>query len=149
MPAPAPTPIGRDHLEHDREGAGVLNGDGVVDDGGAALVRAALDSGAAQRVLRLRGESDVADDRDARLDDRLDRRSLARAAFQLDGVGARLHQADGRAHRLGGGLLVAAEGQVGHDEGARGPSGDGPRGHEDLLEADGGRRGIAQQRVPV
>ena len=59
--------VGRDHLQHDREGTGLLQGEGVADDL-VAGVPAALHAVATEPVLALRGEAEVRHDRDPRGD---------------------------------------------------------------------------------
>src|SRR5262249_5040344 len=78
-------------LEHDREGAGLLEGLGVVEEPDRRLRRLALDLEAAELVDRLRREAESAHDRDAGTDQALPRRRGADAAFEL--------------HRLAAGLL--------------------------------------------
>ena len=85
-PAPAPMPmvgmrrrsvIGRrellrDELEDHREGAGLLDRERVGDERPRLLAGLALDADLADRVDRLRRQPDVAHDRDAGTDQRLD-----------------------------------------------------------------------------
>ena len=61
--------VGGHHLEDDGEGAGLLEGEGVVEQA-VAGVAAALHAVAAERVLGLRREADVCHDGDAGADER-------------------------------------------------------------------------------
>ena len=69
--------VGGDDLEHDREGAGLLQRERVLEQPVAGLA-AALDPVAAHRVDRLRGQAEVAHDRDAGADEQLDLRAARR-----------------------------------------------------------------------
>ena len=85
------------------------------------VVAAALDPVAAELVLALRGEADVAHHRDAGVGDLADLVGDADAALELHRVAAALlHEPDGGRQRLDRALLVGAEGQVADDEGAPG-----------------------------
>ena len=104
------------HLHDDREGAGLLDRVGVVEDavGGVA---AALHAVAAEAVLALRGEADVGHHRDAAAGAAARSGGHLGAALELDGVGAGLlHEADGGEVALLGRGLVGAERQVADDE---------------------------------
>ena len=86
QPAPGPDPDGRDaealgdgrrellgdELEDHREGAGLLDREGVGDERARLVAGLALDADLADRVDRLGRQPDVAHDRDAGPDERLD-----------------------------------------------------------------------------
>ena len=114
-PAPAPIPIvgirrrsviaaascSGHELEHDRERPGLLDRERVGEQRPCLLAVLALDADLAHRVDRLRREADVAHDRDAGVDERLDRPRAADAALELDRLGAGLaHEAAGVAQRV-------------------------------------------------
>ena len=131
MSAPAPMPIvgtasarvtrarnRRGHgLEHDREAAGRLERERVLDQPLRPLGRPALRLEAAEHGRRLRRQADVAHHRHARADDRARARDRRAAALELDRVGAALLD---EPHRVPDGLLVRllvrAERHVGDHE---------------------------------
>ncbi len=103
----------RDGLEDHGEAAGVLDGEGVVEDGHGGVGRLALDAEAAEGVLALRGETDVAEDGDAGGGDAADRGRHLAAALELDALhAALLDEADSGAKGLLGGDFIAAHGHV-------------------------------------
>ena len=71
------------------EGAGLLDRERVGDQRARLVARLALDADLADRVDRLRGQPDVAHDRDPGPDERLDDPRGAHAALDLDRLGAR------------------------------------------------------------
>ena len=102
QPGPAPIPIvgirsrsviaaascSGHELEDDREGAGLLDRERVVEQGPGLVAGLALDAELADRVRRLGRQPDVAHDRDAGLDERLDDPGAADAALDLDRLDA-------------------------------------------------------------
>ena len=76
-----------DAFEDKGDDAGLLEGEGVVGELGGGGFGAALDAVAAHAVQRLRGEADVADDRDLGGGEGADVGGLGGAAFELDGLG--------------------------------------------------------------
>ena len=113
-------------LEHDREGARLLDRKGVAEQGPRGVLRLALDAHLADRVDRLRRQPDVAHDRDAGARDRLDRARAAHAALELDGLGAALARAGAPAFSSAGfDGRVAHERHVADDERAAGAAGHG------------------------
>ena len=148
QPAPAPMPmvgifragrhlagqLGGHALQHHGEGAGLLRGQGVLDD--ALLV--ALHSEAAEAVHRLRRHADVAHHRDVAAGDRLNGGGAANAAFQLDRVGAAfLDQAAGILGRLLRADLEAHERHVGDQQAAPDAARHQPRVIDHLVQRDG------------
>lgn len=102
-----------DGLEDHGEAAGVLDGEGVVEDGHGGVGRLALDAEAAEGVLALWGESDVAEDRDAGSGDFANGGRHFAAALELDALDAALlDEADGGFEGLLRGDFIAAHGQV-------------------------------------
>src|SRR3954471_9567921 len=93
----------RDRLEDDREAAGVLERERVLEHLLAPLRGAALGAVAAERGRGLRGQADVAHNRRAGLDDGACALGHLAAALELDGVTASLLD---EAVRGGDGLLV-------------------------------------------
>ena len=103
-------------LEHDRVGAGLLQGLRVAEHAHGVARGAPLDLVAAHGVHGLRGEADVAHHRDAGVDEALDDLRRALSALQLDGAAAGLlHDPGGVAHRALPAGLVGAERHVDHD----------------------------------
>ena len=95
----------------------------------------ALHPEAAHGQHRLRGEAEMAHDRDLGPDDRLDHRQAGPAALELDRVGAGPDQRGRVAHGVLGREVVAHPGHVAQDQAARlGP------GH---------RRGVVRHDVDV
>ena len=86
------------------EGAGLLDRQGVGEELAAGLAGLALDAVAAELVDRLRRQADVAHDRDAGPDDRLDGAGAALAAFELDRPGAALAHQQPAFSRLASGV---------------------------------------------
>ena len=160
QPAPAPMPIvgtsellgdplgevGRDRLEHDGEGAGVLQRQRVLDEGVAAPRRGPGPQ--AHDELGLRGEPDVAHDRHAGRDEQLDLRRDAAAALELDRVGAdRLQEAHGGRERLLRGGLVGAERQVGDDHRPARRADHRAHHGQQLVDGDRDGRGVPEHVV--
>ena len=82
--------LGRHELQHDREGARLLDRERIGEQLARRLDRLALHAVAAEAVDRLRRQADVAHDRDAGAGDRLDRPRRPHAALDLDRLGAGL-----------------------------------------------------------
>lgn len=100
-------------LEDHGEAAGVLDGEGVLEDGHGRRGRLALDAEAAEGVLALRGEADVAEDGDAGGGDSANGGGHFAAALELDALDAAfLDEADGGGEGLLGGDFIAAHGHV-------------------------------------
>ena len=110
QPAPAPMPIvgivsalrdplgdgGGHALEHQGEGAGLLDGDRVVVQLDAGVGGPALGLPAAERRRRLRRQAEVAHHRDPAPASARIRSSIGAGALELDGVGAGLLEEAGR-----------------------------------------------------
>ena len=139
--------LGRHHLQHDGERAGVLDGVRVGEQLLGALA-AALDDVAAQLVLALRREPDVRHHRDAGRHDAADLLGAAHAALELDRVGAGLlHEAERGVQRLVGPGLVRAERHVGDDERALHGAGDGAGQRDEVVDRHRQRRVVAEHVV--
>src|SRR5581483_6308310 len=96
---------GRDAFEHDAEGAGLLEREGVGQDAVGLGLALALDLETAHLVDELRREPEMAHHRDAELGQPARVLDHAAAALQLDSVHARLlDEAAGARDRLLGGL---------------------------------------------
>lgn len=105
--------FGGDGLEDDGEGAGGLDGEGVVENFEGAEGGFALDAESAEGVLALRVEADVADDGDAGAGDALDGGGHFGAAFELDALDpAFFDHADGGFEALLRGDFVGSHGKV-------------------------------------
>ncbi len=92
-----PRELCRHELEHDREGTGLLDGQGVGQQGPRLRPVLALDLDlAAETMLRLGCPTDVAHHRDARPDQRLDDPGGPDAALDLDRLRPRLLQEPAR-----------------------------------------------------
>ena len=129
---------GGDRLEDDREAAGLLQRERVRGDGQRPLAGAALGLVAAERGGGLRGQADVAHDRDPGGDDRPGAVDHRAAALELDGGGAALLDEPLRGgHGLLVGRLVGAEGQVGDEERRLEPAAGGRTQHEQLVDETG------------
>jgi len=90
-----PGQLAGDHLEHDGDRAGLLEFDRVGKQP-VGFVAPSLDAVPTERVLALRGEADVAEDRDARFGDLAHLVAHLAAALELDRVGeAFLHEPHG------------------------------------------------------
>src|SRR5437868_2355538 len=106
-------------VQRAREGAALLTTIALVV-ARARTALLALHAVAAHGEHALRREAEVPHDRDARLRDGAHGLGAARAALELDRVGAALlHQAPGVLERVARAGLVAQERQVGHDQRAR------------------------------
>ena len=81
---------GGDRLKHEREAAGALQGQSVLQEAMGAFGGASLGSPAAQRHLRLRRDSEMPHHRDPGVGDRGRARGRGSAALELDDVGAGL-----------------------------------------------------------
>src|SRR5688500_6306329 len=101
-------------LEHDGEGAGVLKPLCLLDHPVSGFGLAALHAKAAEGMHRLRGEAEMAHDRDAKARHRAHRGFDLRAApFELHGLGpGLLRNAAAIPHRLFGAHLIGEEGHV-------------------------------------
>ena len=115
-----PAQRGRHHFQHDQAGTGCFQRTRIGDQLRGGRFLAPLHLVAAELVDRLRQQTEVRAHRNAALRQEGDGVDHHRAAFQLDHVRARRHQPRGRGERALGRGLVAAEGQVGDDEGAFG-----------------------------
>ena len=82
------------------------------------------------------GEPEVTHDRDAALDEAPGHLDHPAAALQLDGVHAGPQEVGGIADRLGGGLMVRAEGHVADEELVSGTTCHGARVMQHLLHGD-------------
>ena len=136
--------VAGDHLHHDGERAGVLNGVGIGEDP-LGRVAAALDPVTAEGVLALRREPDVGHHRDAALAEPGDLRGHLDAALELHAVGeALLHEPGGGGVGLLGRGLVGAEREVADDERAVDRAADGAGQREQLVDGDrdGGLVGV-------
>src|SRR5690606_1496946 len=112
--------LDRDHLQHDRDGAGLGDGQRVLAQALGRVVTAALHARAAEQVLRLGREAEVPDDGDARVGERADLRRDTATALELDAAHARLlEETHARGERLLRAGLVRPERQV--DDGERTP----------------------------
>jgi hypothetical protein len=105
------------HLQHHHGGAGVLQLARVARHRGSGFVALALHAVAAQRVHGLRRQAQVGADGNAALDQEAHGLGRPAAAFELDHVGAGLHQHGGAAQRLLFRFVVTAEGQVANQPG--------------------------------
>ena len=133
-----------DRLEHDRVRAGLLERARVGEQPLAAARIAALDLEAAELVVALRREADVAHHRDARGDEPVHELGVDRAALELDRVAAALlHQLAGVGHALLDRRLVRHERHVADDVRAARPAGDGAAVVDDLVERDRQGRVVA------
>ena len=104
-------------LEHDGEAPGGGQGAGVVDQRGGGVDLAALDLEPAHGVHGLRGQADVAHDRDLGVEDGLDHGQALAAPFELDRLGAGPDQAGGVADGVLDAQVVAEPRHVGDDHG--------------------------------
>ena len=109
--------FGRDHLQHQHRGTGLLQLEGLSAQGGGGHVVAALHAVAAEGVYGLRCESQMRAHRNAAFHQELHRRRGPAAALEFDHVCARLHEAAGAAQGLLLALGVAAVGQIAHQPG--------------------------------
>ena len=106
-------------LDDDGKAAGVGKCLCVVDQGQRLGRLAALHPETPHGVHRLRGQPDVAHDRDLGVEQRLDHGQTLTASFELDALGAGANE-DGRvAHRVLDRHVVAHPGQIADDEGPR------------------------------
>ncbi len=134
-----------DGLEDDREAAGRFERARVGEQRERLLRGTALRLEAAERGRRLRGEADVAHDRDPGADDRADARQHRAGAFELHGVGARLlDEADRVPHGVLVGDLERAERHVGDDERPPRAARHGRGQHEHLVHRRGHGRVVAE-----
>ena len=135
-------------LQHDGEGARLLDGERVREHRSCLVAVLALDAGlAAHAVLGLGRPADVAHDRDAGTHERLDDPAAAHAALDLDGPGARLaHEAAGVLERLLD-RGIGQEGHVAHDERPLGAPDHGLGVVEHLVDGHAHRRFVAQHHL--
>ena len=134
---------GRHHLQHDQAGTGGFQRARVGDQLRGGGILASLHPVAAELVDRLRQQAEMRAHRNAALGEEGDGLDHHRAAFQLDHVRARRHQPRSGGKRALGRGLVAAEGQVGDDEGAFGARGHAARVVRHLGELHRQGRGVA------
>src|SRR5215208_1450664 len=140
--------VGRDRLEDDREAAGVLQRERIVEHVLRPLGGAALGAVAAEGGRRLRREADMAHDRHAGPHDRPRALGHRAAALELDGVAARLLDEPVRGgDGLCVGRLVGAERQVADHQRRLESAPDGGGEHEQLLDRDRHRVGVAEHVV--
>jgi hypothetical protein len=144
----APPQRRRHHLERHREGARLLEGDGVVEDLLGLRGGIAPHHEPAEAVDGLGDLAHVAHDGDPRVDDGLDGRVGVPASLHLHrGRPAFLEEATGAADGLGNGRLVGEERHVGHEQ--RAHAGAGHRLHvvQDLVERHVERFLVAQRHL--
>ena len=108
----------RHHFQHDQAGARRFQRTRIGDQLRGSGILASLHPVAAELVHRLRQQTQMRAYRNAAPGEEGHRVDHHRAAFQLDHVRARCHQPCGSGKRTLGRGLVAAERQVGDDEGA-------------------------------
>ena len=115
-----------DRLDDDGKAAGVLEGEGVLDEVDGRVCCLALHTESAQGHGCLRREANVSDDGHTDLCDALNGCGHLAAALELDGLRAPLgNEADGVGEGLLGRDLVAAKGHVAHQEWVLGSASDG------------------------
>ena len=113
--------FGSDGFNEDEGGAGIFDGEGVVDGFAGGIGGETLGFEAAEFTGALGGESDVAEDDDAGFGNGFDLGGDAGAAFEFDGVGVGfLDEGAGVADGFFGADLVAEERHVADDKGIGG-----------------------------
>ena len=103
-------------LDDEREASGMLEGLGVIDEGQRRIVLTTLDPETAHGVDRLRGQTDMAHDRDLGVDEGLDHRDALTTALELDALGTGPDECRGVAHRVLDRDVVAEPRHVGDDQ---------------------------------
>ena len=132
-------------LEHDREGAGILQCERVGDERIRVLRASGLLDVAANLVHRLRLQSEVSHHRDADVHHPAHGIEHRTSTLELDGGGSALLEQPARvAHGLFDADLIREERHVGHDERARGAPHDGARVMEHVVERHGERVLVAE-----
>ena len=135
---------GRGHeLEHHHGGPGVGQGLGVAAQGVGTRFVTPLDAVAAQGVHALRGQPQVGAHGDAPLGQEMHGLGCPAAAFELDHLGASLHQRDAGPQGLLPPFLVTAERQVAHDPHVTVAARHAPRVVDHVVQADGDGAAVA------
>jgi hypothetical protein len=135
--------LGRNALEHEREGPGRLDGRRRCEERRARLGAAALDLEAAELVNRLRGQAEVGLDRNLGRDQRLE--NVDPRPFDLHRRGASLlDEAQGVGDRLLRPEMEGAERHVGDEESALQPASHRFHVMEHLVHGHRQRVGVAQ-----
>ena len=135
----------RDRLQHDREGAGVLEREGVIDElsGGPCGLGLHLESAELRHALRR--EADVGHDRDAVRAERAHRLDDLGAALDLHRVHPGfLEEARGVPERIGWSRLVAPERHVADEQRPRRAARDGGRVSDHVVHRHGNGRRVAE-----
>ena len=140
--------LGGDRLEDDREAAGLLERERVLEHLARPRGRAALGAVAAERGRGLRRQADVAHHRHAGAHDGAGALGHRAAALELDGVAAGLlDEAVRGADRLLVGRLVGAERQVADEQRRLEAAAHGRGEHQQLLDRDRDGVGVAEHVV--
>lgn len=142
--------FGRNRLEHDREGAGRFEGERVVEQPLARVAAALHPTHPAEHVDALWGQAEMSHDRDAGRNQHLDLGNHCATTFQLDRLGAALlEMPHGIGQRQLRSRLVAAEGQVGHDQSLCGAADHGLNHRNQLVHRDWHGVGVAEHQLPA